>query len=313
MLRHGLSSIARRSVLRSSSSSSSTKIKPFSAIQTLPFHSTRQNEEAAAVPAEKVQSSEVVKSSGGLLGSGLSNWFALPIGMALAVPAIKFEWLIINEEFQLAAVFVAFCVTFYTQAGDAIHKSLEEKGDAILKEQNEVEDKVIEALGKQLTLLKSQGNIVEDFEAINAIREESYEKLNEAGKIKPLHDFKGQMEKMLSMIAQEESSVSEKLKAELLQNATLEVHKQFASSKQLKKTALESAIASIKGDTKVKDPVQDAFAAYFQKAAKAITAEDAKKEEQEQLASLVGKMNSIAKNEGFMFELDATGAPKMIA
>merc|ERR1712029_109186 len=87
-------------------------------------------------------------------------------------------------------------------------------------------------------------------EAINAIREESYVKLNEAGKIKPLHDFKGQMEKMGSMIAQEESSVSEKLKAELLQNATLEVHKQFASSKQLKKTALESAIAAIKGDKK---------------------------------------------------------------
>jgi len=253
------------------------------------------------------------KSEGGLLGTGLSNWFALPIGMALAVPAIKFEWLIINEEFQLAAVFVAFCVTCYTQAGDAIHKSLEEKGDAILKEQNEVEDKVIEALGKQLTLLKSNANIVEDFEAINAIREDSYVKLNEAGKIKPLHDFKGQMEKMLSMIAQEESSVSEKLKAELLQNATLEVHKQFASSKQLKKTALESAIAAIKGDKKVSDPVQDAFAAYFQKTAKAITAEDAKKEEKEQLSALIGKMNSIAKNEGFMFELDATGAPKMVA
>jgi len=311
MLRHGLSSIARRSVLRSSSSSS-TKIKPFSALQTLHYHSTRQNEEAAAVPAEKLPS-EVVKSEGGLLGTGLSNWFALPIGMALAVPAIKFEWLIINEEFQLAAVFVAFCVTCYTQAGDAIHKSLEEKGDAILKEQNEVEDKVIEALGKQLTLLKSNANIVEDFEAINAIREDSYVKLNEAGKIKPLHDFKGQMEKMLSMIAQEESSVSEKLKAELLQNATLEVHKQFASSKQLKKTALESAIAAIKGDKKVSDPVQDAFAAYFQKTAKAITAEDAKKEEKEQLSALIGKMNSIAKNEGFMFELDATGAPKMVA
>merc|ERR1711982_24482 len=123
----------------------------------------------------------------------------------------------------------------------------------------------IEALGKQLTLLISNANIVEDFEAINAIREDSYVKLNEAGKIKPLHDFKGQMEKMSSMIAQEESSVSEKLKAELLQNATLEVHKQFASSKQLKKTALESAIAAIKGDKKVSDPVQDAFAAYFQK------------------------------------------------
>jgi len=288
------------------------KCYSFSALQTLHYHSTRQNEEAASVPAEKI-SSEVVKSEGGLLGTGISNWFALPIGMALAVPAIKFEWLIIDAEFQLAAVFVAFCVTFYTQAGDMIHKSLTERGDAILKEQNDIEDKVIEALGKQLSLLKSNANLVEDFEAINAVREESYAKLNEAGKIKPLHDFKGQMEKMLFMIAQEEASVSEKLKSELLKNATLEVHKQFASSKQLKKTALDSAIAAIKGDKKVADPVQEAFAAYFKKTAKAITAEDAKKEEEEQLSALVGKMNSIAKNEGFMFELDAQGTPKMVA
>merc|ERR1712194_366649 len=141
------------------------------------------------------------------------------------------------------------------------------------------------------TLLKSNANIVEDFEAINAIREETYAKLNEAGKVKPLHDFKGQMEKMLSMIAAEESSVSEKKKIELLQNATLNVHQQFASSKQLKKSALDSAIAAIKGE-EISDPVQVAYAEY------------AKKEEDEERSALVAKMNSIAKNEGFMFELD---------
>jgi len=285
--------------------------QPFSALQTLHYHSTRQNDEAASITVEKVES-EVVKSEGGLLGTGLSNWFALPAAMALAVPAIKFEWLLINEEFQLCAVFVAFCVTFYTQAGDLVHKSLSEKGEAILKEQNEVEDKVIEALQKQLTLLKSNANIVEDFEAINAIREETYAKLNEAGKVKPLHDFKGQMEKMLSMIAAEESSVSEKKKIELLQNATLNVHQQFASSKQLKKSALDSAIAAIKGE-EISDPVQVAYAEYFKKLAKSITAEDAKKEEDEERSALVAKMNSIAKNEGFMFELDAQGSPKMSA
>jgi len=307
MLRTGLSNIARRSVLRSSSSSKN--IQPFSALQTLHYHSTRQNDEAVAAPAEKVP--EVVKESG-FLGTGISNWFALPAAMVLAVPAIKFEWLLINEEFQLAAVFVAFCVTFYTQAGDLVHKSLEEKGDAILKEQNEVEDKVIEALDKQLTLLRGNANIVQDFEAINAVRADTYAKLNEAGKIKPLHDFKGQMEKMLSMIAQEEASVSEKLKVELLKNATLDVHEQFASNKQLKKSALDSAIAAIKGE-ETSDPVKDAFAAYFQKKAKEITAEDAKKEEEAQRSALVAKMNSIAKNEGFMFELDAQGNPKMVA
>merc|ERR1712183_93972 len=117
---------------------------------------------------------------------------------------------------------------------------------------------------------------------------------------------------ILNMIVQEEASVSEKIKIALLKEATDNVHQQFASSKELKKSALDSAIAAIKGE-ETSDPVKLAFAAYFKKTAKAITAEDAKKEEEEQTAALVAKMNSIAKNEGFMFELDAQGAPKMAA
>ena len=83
-------------------------------------------------------------------------------------------------------------------------------------------------------------------------------------------------------------------------------------AQQLKKSALDSAIAAIKGEV-ISDPVQVAYAEYFQKLAKSITAEDAKKEEDEQRSALVAKMNSIAKNEGFMFELDAQGSPKMAA
>lgn len=258
------------------------------------------------------KAAEVIKKDSGFLGTGLSNWYALPVGMVVAVPAIKFEWLIINEEFQLAAVFVAFCVTLYTKGGDAIAKAFEEKSDAILKEQNDAEDKVIQALQEQLTFLRASGNMVEDFEAINAIREETYQKLNEAGKVKPLYDFKAQVEKLLNMIAQEEASVGEKTKIALLKEATESIYGEFASSKQLKKAALDSAIASLKGDKAI-DPVQGAFINFFKAKAKSVTKEEAAKESESQRAALIAKMNSIAKNEGFMFSLDSNGVPKMLA
>ena len=44
-------------------------------------------------------------------------WFALPVKIVAACPLIKFDLYVINGETQLLAVFIAFCVTFYTQGG----------------------------------------------------------------------------------------------------------------------------------------------------------------------------------------------------
>merc|ERR1712157_317635 len=150
---------------------------------------------------------------------GIPSFYAIPAAMVFAVPAIKFEWLIIDAEFQLAAVFITFCYAFYKNAGDAVYKALKSDGDDMLK----------------------------NFEALNSIRGETYEKLNAAGKVKPLHDFKSQMEKVLNMICVEEASVQEKAKVALLNEATESVTNDFSTNKQLKKTALDAAIATIKG------------------------------------------------------------------
>ena len=49
------------------------------------------------------------------------------------------------------------------------------------------------------------------------------------------------------MIAQEEQSVSDKAKSSLMDEATAAVTAKFASSKELKKAALDAAINKIKG------------------------------------------------------------------
>ncbi|KAL9189437.1 hypothetical protein ACHAXT_009112 [Thalassiosira profunda] len=272
------------------------------------FHASARREEEA-----KAEAAVPVESKGGLFGTGLSEWFALPIGVAAAVPIIKFDWYVINEETQLLAVFLAFCVTFYTQGGDAVYNALDQKAKDLLKEHNEAEDKVIEALDQKLVFLKANQNMVNDFNAINEIRAATYEKLNAAGAVKPQHDFKAQVERMLTMIAAEEGSVAEKMKMGLMSEATASVTEKFSSDKALKKAALDAAIAKIKGDKSGSDPVQAAFVQFFKDKAAAAAASKDDSEEKAQKEAMIAKMNSVAKNEGFFFEFDASGKPTMKA
>jgi hypothetical protein len=268
------------------------------------FHASarREDDVKEAAPVKK----------GGLFGTGLSEWFALPLGLAAAVPALKYEWYVVNEETQLLAVFLAFCVTVYTQGGDAIYKSMDAIAQDILKEHQEAEGKVVAALEQKLEFLKANSNMVQDFEAINKIREETYANLNAAGKVKPYHDLKAQVERMIIMIAQEEANVAEKAKAQLMEEATQSVKSQFTESKELKKQALDSAIARIKGSAS-KDPVQATFIKFFKDKATAAAKADDSKEAQTQRAALIAKLNSVCKNEKFFFQFDESGKPKMIA
>lgn len=272
------------------------------------FHaSPRREEDAAKEP-------ETAPAKGGLFGTGLSEWFALPIGIAAAVPLIHFDIYVINEETQLLAVFVAFCVAMYTQVGDSIYESLDEKAKILLKEHTEAEDKVISALEEKLGFLKANSEQVEHFQAINALREKAYEDLNAAGAVKPKHDFKVQVERLLSMIATEEASVAEKLKVSLMSEATASVEKKFAGNKALKKAALDAAIAQIKGTSKegAVDPVRAEFVEFFKAKAASAAASKDDTEAQEQRKALIAKMNAVAKSEGFFFQFDDSGVPKMV-
>jgi hypothetical protein len=302
MLRAATSSVVRRAALSSSRGAPSGVIPG-----SMSFHASTKREEEAKAEATLT----VEESKGGLFGTGLSEWFALPVGVVAAVPLLKLDWYVVNEETQLMAVFLAFCVTLYTQGGDAIFKALDVKAVNLLKEHNEAEDKVIEALEQKLVFLKANQNAVNDFNAINDIRVSTYEKLNAAGAVKPQHDFKIQVERMLNMIAAEEASVTEKTKMALMSEATASVTEKMTSDKALKKAALDSAIATLKGGKTTADPVQAAFVQFFKDKAAAAKASKDDSEEKAQRESLIAKMNSVAKNEGFFFEVDSAGKPKM--
>jgi len=286
---------------------SKNSLFPCSFLRTLTIHAPSRHEETNKL------TDKTLPSESGLFGGKISDWYALPIGIAAAIPAIKFEWYVINEETQLAAVFIAFCVTVYNSGGDAIYKFLDERAQSILKEHNKTEDKVIEALQLKLDFLKTNQNMVQDFESINEIREHTYKNLTAVGAIKPKHDLRYQVERVLNLITAEEASATEKTKIALMDEAIDSVTTTFMKSKQLKKSALEAAITAIKGEQLTNtDPVQASFVKFFKEKAVVAAKSGDESENASQRTALISKLNTVCKAEGFYFEFDHSGKPKML-
>lgn len=296
---------ASRGVSRRSLTPSFKSATPsISLLSRADFHASARREEEAK---------PVVEAEAGEADKGWwDNVYMIPIGFTLAVPAIHFDWLIVNEETQLAGVFITFCAIAYSQAGDMIHKGMVEQADKMLAEQNELEDALIESLEElHKDMEELSGNNFADYEAINSLTTDTFAKLNAAGAIKPQYDFKAQVERTLNMIQQEEANVMEKAKVSLMEEATASVSAQFGSSKKLQKAALDLAIAKINGTAKAEDdPVKGAFVEFFQEKAASSTTEDAG-ELAAQREALVAKLNAVASNEGFFFKFDNDGQPKM--
>jgi hypothetical protein len=238
--------------------------------------------------------------------------YAVPIGIAFAVPAVHYEWYLFNEETQLAACMIMFTMLVYKNFGATIGEMLEEDGKRIIEEANKVEDTILTTLKDKRDDVLMMSNVVQDAQDIQTLKEETYVKYNAAGKIKPLHEYKSQMERVLHMIAAEEAAVVEKTKTALMEEATIAVTNELLTNKDLQKISLDNAIAQLKGTKPGVDPVKQTFLQFFQW--KAIEAKklDANAETIAAREALVKKVNAIAANEKFFFQLDTDGKPKMV-
>jgi len=243
--------------------------------------------------------------------SGISPLYAIPVGVALAVPILEFQWFDPDAETLLASTFLGFCVVAYTQGGDMMANMFKDEAKDMLKAQNEAEDEVIAKLEESVEYMKLTENIVEDYQAVYDLTEASYAKLNASGKIKPQHELKAQMEKMLSLMAAEEANAYEKAKIAMMSSATEAVTAEFASNKDLKKAALNSAIAKLTGKggkAASSDPVRDEFVKYFQQTAANVKASDDGSEERAARETMITKLNAVAENDGMYFRLDPNSA-----
>ena len=229
---------------------------------------------------------------------------------------MEFGWFDPDAETLLASTFLGFCVVAYTQGGDMMATMFKDEAKEMLKVQNQAEDEVIAKLEESVEYMKLTENIVEDYQAVYDLTEESYAKLNASGKIKPQHKLKAQMEKMLTMIAAEEANQYEKAKAAMMTDATEAVTAEFASNKELKKAALTSAIAKLTGKGgkgASSDPVREEFVKYFKQTAANAKASDDGSEEKAARENMITKLNALAENDGMYFRLDPnSGKPHVV-
>lgn len=233
----------------------------------------------------------------------------------MAVPILELELFQPDAETLLASTFLGFCVVAYTQGGDMMANMFKDEANDMLKAQNAAEDEVIAKLEESVEYMKLTENIVEDYQAVYDLTEETYAKLNATGKIKPQHELKAQMEKMLAMVAAEESNNYEKAKLAMMASATEAVTAEFSSNKDLKKAALTSAIAKLTGKGKgaSSDPIREEFVKFFKDTAAKAKAADDGSEEKAAREAMIAKMNAVAENDGMYFRFDpATGQPKLV-
>lgn len=182
----------------------------------------------------------------------------------------------------------------------------------MLELQNKAEDQVIAKLQENLDYMSLTENIVQDYQDVFDLTEECYAKLNAAGKVKPHHDLKAQVEKILTYAANEEQSAYDKAKTAMMVEATAAVTTQFTEDKKMKKAALDNALAKLTGTAKAgSDPVKEAFVKFFQARTAAAKKADDGSEEKAARASMVNKFNAIAEAEDMYFRFDADGQPKM--
>jgi hypothetical protein len=213
---------------------------------------------------------------------------------------------------KLAAVTIFFTVAMYTQAGEAIAKSFDDDSNSIIKEHNQIEEKVIAKYQEKLQFLRSVGGIAEGVQALSNIKGESFEKFNIVATNKPKHELKAQVERALALIQQEEINTKERLKTALMVEASASVSKSFATSQDLRKSALDVAIARIKGTKGGQDPVQGSFVKFFKDKGAAAAKGDSAADLKAQRETLITKLNTLAENEGFFFNFDkATSQPKL--
>ena len=183
----------------------------------------------------------------------------------------------------------------------------------MVKLQNDAEDEVIAKMEENVEYMKLTENIVEDYQGVLDLTKASYDKLNAAGKIKPQHDLKSQVEKILTLIANEEQSAYDKAKTAMMEEATEAVTAKFLSDDAMKKAALDSALAKLTGKASGADPVQAAFVDFFQQKTAAAKKADDGSEEKAARSAMLEKMNGIAEAEGMYFRFDtATGQPKLV-
>jgi hypothetical protein len=188
----------------------------------------------------------------------------LPIGFLAAIPLLQHQVIVLSEETQLLGCFMVFVATVYTQAGDAIAKALDARGEAIIAEHSAQEDKVIDAVTSLMDAHRDRINGLQDMKLLYQTNMQLCDMIAETKTMELQHLLRVEVSKRIENAANSEEQFKIKMQSLLVDKATDQV-KSKLQNKELQTQALNEALAfasdsSKKGDV---DLVGKLYSTYF--------------------------------------------------
>jgi hypothetical protein len=161
-----------------------------------------------------------------------------------------------------------FTGTVYAKGGDAIGKMLDDVSDAILKEQNALEDAQIAATKLVIGAHKRQAMVFDDIKHIFEGQKALMDQIVSIHSLKLKHEVRDRIARQLEHAAVVDEQFQNGLKSKMIEAATEYVRASFENEedKDLKAKALAASLAAMK-DRKAgsQSPVGDLFTSFFVK------------------------------------------------
>jgi len=196
---------------------------------------------------------------------GLDDWkVAVPIGVICAIPVMKNEILMINEEFTLAAVFMVFCSTVYVNLSGMIGKSIDSETAAIANSLKNVDEVLLEEITESVKANKEILDLEQDIKDVNALIDDLSSAKAQALTQGEVHQFRDEIAKKLDALVALEEKVTGAVRTRMLNKVRSDVIASFTSDKKAKENALNQAIAVLSAGPNAKlgkDVVGESFAA----------------------------------------------------
>lgn len=173
-----------------------------------------------------------------------------------------------NAESQILGLFILFTGTVYAKGGDAIGRMLDDVSDAILKEQNALEDAQIAATKLVIDAHKRQATVFEDIKHIFEGQKALMDQIVAIHNLKLKHEVRDRIARQLEHASVVDEQFQQGLKSKMIEAATEYVRANFENEedKDLKAKALNASLAAMK-DRKAggQSPVADLFTSFFVK------------------------------------------------
>jgi len=171
-----------------------------------------------------------------------------------------------NAESQILGLFILFTGTVYAKGGDAVGKMLDDTADAILKEQNALEDAQISATKLVIEAHKRQASVFGDIQEIFEGQKSLMNQIVATQNLKLKHEVRNRIARQLEHAAVVDEQFFQGVKSKMVEAATEYVRSSFeGKDEQLKAKALNASLAQMKDRKTGQSPVADMFQSFFVK------------------------------------------------